>query len=116
MPTQEPILFTVLGGYLGSGKTTLLNHILRHSDGHRLAVIVNDFGSISIDATLIQTCDSDAVTLANGCICCSISAGFAEALTALRRRPKTTESREVRGVEFWRGRFRRGRVACRLPG
>ena len=91
MPTQQPIPFTILGGYLGSGKTTLLNHALRQSDDHRLAVIVNDFGSISIDASLIRSRDGDAVTLVNGCICCSISAGFAEALTALSRRSAPPE-------------------------
>jgi G3E family GTPase len=79
----HPILFTVLGGYLGAGKTTLLNHVLQNSDGRRLAVIVNDFGSINIDASLIATRGNDMMTLANGCICCSISGGFAEALTAL---------------------------------
>jgi len=82
----EPIQLTVLGGYLGAGKTTLLNHILRHAGGRRLAVIVNDFGSINIDARLIERHDGETLTLANGCICCSISAGFAEVLTALSRR------------------------------
>lgn len=91
MSTQQPIPFTVLGGYLGSGKTTLLNHALRQSDDHCLAVIVNDFGSISIDASLIHSRVGDAVTLVNGCICCSISAGFAEALTALSRRSPPPE-------------------------
>ena len=80
---QHPILFTVLGGYLGSGKTTLLNHVLQNSQGRRLAVIVNDFCSIAIDASLIATRGTDMMTLANGCICCSISGGFAEALVAL---------------------------------
>ena len=83
---SPPILFTVLGGYLGSGKTTLLNHVLRHGGGERLAVIVNDFGSINIDASLIETRDSDMLTLANGCVCCTISAGLAEALSALSQR------------------------------
>ena len=80
---DHSILFTVLGGYLGSGKTTVLNHVLQNSESRRLAVIVNDFGSINIDASLIATRGNDMMTLANGCICCSISGGFAEALVAL---------------------------------
>jgi G3E family GTPase len=86
-----PILLTVLGGYLGAGKTTLLNHVLRQADGRRLVVIVNDFGSINIDASLVESRTGDTLTLANGCICCSISAGFAEALTGLARRTPAPE-------------------------
>lgn len=82
---SPPIPFTVLGGYLGSGKTTVLNHVLRQAGGRRIGVIVNDFGAINIDASLIESRGNDVLSLANGCVCCSISAGFAEALTAMSR-------------------------------
>ena len=49
----DPIPITVIGGYLGSGKTTLLNHLLRNGFRRRIAVLVNDFGSIGIDGDLI---------------------------------------------------------------
>ena len=39
------IEFTVIGGYLGAGKTTLLNHLLRHNDGVRVGLLINDFGA-----------------------------------------------------------------------
>ena len=78
------IPLTVIGGYLGAGKTTLLNHILRHSQGQRLAVIVNDFGSINIDADLIENQDEEVISLANGCICCTLVDGFAATLSNLR--------------------------------
>ena len=79
----KPIAVTVVGGYLGAGKTTLVNHVLRCSDEH-IAVIVNDFGEISIDEDLIVAADSDKLTLANGCICCSLADGFAAALMQVR--------------------------------
>ncbi len=77
---------TIIGGYLGAGKTTLLNHLLRHNDGQRLAVLVNDFGDINIDADLITSHDGETMQLANGCICCSMADGFLQALGQLRTR------------------------------
>ncbi len=79
----SPIAVTVVGGYLGAGKTTLVNYVLRSAD-ERIAVIVNDFGEISIDEDLIIAADSDKLTLANGCICCSLADGFATALMQVR--------------------------------
>ncbi len=82
MSTQR-LPMTVVGGYLGAGKTTLVNHVLRSTD-ERIAVIVNDFGEISIDEDLIVAADSDKLTLANGCICCTLADGFAAALMQIR--------------------------------
>lgn len=91
MSTLEPIPLTVIGGYLGAGKTTLLNHLLRHNAGRRLAVVVNDFGSINIDASLIAHHDGETVSLTNGCICCSLSDGFMTTLNKLIDRPDPPE-------------------------
>jgi G3E family GTPase len=69
-PPRVPV--TILTGFLGAGKTSLLNHILTGGHGKRIAVLVNDFGSVNIDAELIDNRDGDVVSLANGCICCSL--------------------------------------------
>src|SRR5271166_1015935 len=65
---------TVLTGFLGAGKTTLLNRILKGDHGLRVAVLVNDFGSINVDADLVVGVESggDVISLANGCVCCNI--------------------------------------------
>ena len=71
---------TTIGGYLGAGKTTLLNNVLSTNHGLRIAVLVNDFGAISIDEKLIVSRDGEIVSLANGCACCSIAGDLATAL------------------------------------
>jgi G3E family GTPase len=77
---------TIVGGYLGAGKTTLLNALLRDSHGARLAVIVNDFGSVNIDSALIANRSGETITLTNGCVCCSIGNSLALTLHDLAQR------------------------------
>ena len=75
--------FTVVGGFLGSGKTTLLNHLLSQSSGVRYAVLVNDFGKLNIDESLISKHSGRTVSLVNGCVCCSIANDFIETMIDL---------------------------------
>ena len=75
---QTPV--TVLSGYLGAGKTTLVNHLLRNAHGHRLAVLVNDFGDLPIDEDLIEADDDELISIAGGCICCSFGSDLSAAL------------------------------------
>jgi G3E family GTPase len=63
---------TVITGYLGAGKTTLLNRILSEKHDKNYAVIVNEFGEIGIDGSLVVGADEDIFEMSNGCICCSV--------------------------------------------
>jgi G3E family GTPase len=73
----------VVGGYLGAGKTTLVNRVLRGAAGRRIAVVVNDFGEIGIDADLIDSRDGDVLNLAGGCVCCAVGSDLVAGLMAL---------------------------------
>ncbi|MFC9767723.1 CobW family GTP-binding protein [Rhodococcus jostii] len=86
-----PIPVTILTGFLGAGKTTLLNQILSGDHGLRMAVLVNDFGSINIDAELIVGVESDVISLANGCICCTIRDDLVDTTMATINRPERPE-------------------------
>lgn len=81
MAAHAPVPVTVIVGFLGAGKTTLLKRLLEDPRGERLAVLVNDFGAINIDAALVETVGADRVALSNGCICCSIRDDLAESVT-----------------------------------
>ena len=74
--SKIPVPFTVVGGFLGSGKTTLLNHLLKMSSGVRFAILVNDFGDLNIDVSLIASHEGETISLTNGCICCNMVDGF----------------------------------------
>ncbi len=81
-----PIPVTVIGGYLGAGKTTLVNALLRQAGGARIAVLVNDFGDIAIDADLIEAREGDLLQLAGGCVCCSVGSDLVSTLMSLPAR------------------------------
>ncbi len=94
-PTKVPA--TVITGFLGAGKTTLLRHVLGNSGGKRIAVIVNEFGSLGIDGDTLRSCgipecrDEDIVELANGCLCCTVADDFLPTMEALLDRTDPPE-------------------------
>jgi G3E family GTPase len=85
------IPLTILTGFLGAGKTTLLNRILNGNHGLRVAVLVNDFGAVNVDAELIVGVEDDVISLANGCVCCSIRDDLVEAVARVLERPEHPE-------------------------
>src|SRR5262245_52316508 len=83
MSRLAPIPVTLVSGFLGAGKTTLLIRILTSDHGLRMAVMVNDFGAINIDSQLIVSQTQTTVSLANGCICCTVESDLIEQLGRL---------------------------------
>lgn len=81
---SDTLPMTIIAGYLGAGKTTLINQILRNANGKRLAVLVNEFGALPIDADLIEAQDEDLIALAGGCVCCSYGDDLMLALSKMR--------------------------------
>ena len=84
--SQTPIPVTVLSGFLGAGKTTLLRYLLRAEHGLKIAVIENEFAASGIDSQLLGDAPAQVVTLANGCVCCSIHGDLERALFLLLER------------------------------
>lgn len=93
MTDVAKIPVTVITGFLGSGKTTLIRHLMTHSKGRRLAVLVNEFGTVGVDGDILKSCADDncpaenIVELANGCICCTVADDFIPTIEALMAMP-----------------------------
>jgi cobalamin biosynthesis protein CobW len=80
---------TIVTGFLGAGKTSLVRHLMATASGHRLAIIVNEFGELGIDREVLLGCgdaacaEDDIVELANGCLCCTVADDFLPTLSRL---------------------------------
>lgn len=74
-----------IAGFLGSGKTTALMKIVDEltKRKHKVAIVVNDVGDISVDARFIEAHGLKAKEISGGCICCQIAGSFAETLAKL---------------------------------
>ena len=89
--TKTPV--TVITGFLGAGKTTLIRHLMQNPQGKRLAVLVNEFGTICVDVDILKSsadenCPAENIMeLSNGCICCTVADDFIPTLEKLMAMP-----------------------------
>jgi G3E family GTPase len=86
---KNSVPVTVITGFLGSGKTTVLNHLLRAPKLADTAVIINEFGEVSLDHLLIEQAIENAVLLKNGCICCTVRGDLLDTIDELFRKRST---------------------------
>lgn len=95
-PAKMPV--SVITGFLGSGKTTLLNKLLMQPEMANTAVIINEFGEVPLDGSLIGSRAGEVVTLANGCMCCVVGDDFESAMGNLYRGIDNAEGDSVRRI------------------
>ena len=78
---------TLITGYLGAGKTTLLRHVIENA-GQKMAVLMNEFGQISIDSAIVRGKNINMIELKGGCVCCSLTGEFEAALKEIKEKIK----------------------------
>lgn len=88
---RDLIPVNIITGFLGSGKTTLLQRLLASPKLASTAVLINEFGEVSLDHLMIDMVDRETVILESGCVCCTIRGDLADAIRELH-------SKRERGV------------------
>ena len=97
---RSPTPLTILTGFLGAGKTTLVSALLQHfgSTGQRIAIINNEASAADVEPSLVESSNvmsfGTLLTLANGCVCCSLTSDLISALNYLLAPPPASSAAE----------------------
>lgn len=89
---------SILTGFLGAGKSTLLNKLLRDPSMQDAAIIINEFGDVSIDHLLVESASEGIIQLADGCLCCTVRGDLIDTLAELMDRIQTKRVKSVNRV------------------
>jgi G3E family GTPase len=100
MNGSAPLDILIVTGPLGAGKTTVVNRLLKAevAAGRRVAVLINEFGAISVDGTLVDAERPELAgleNLVNGCVCCSLRDDVIATLQAWCDRPEAERPERV---------------------
>ncbi|WP_275784702.1 CobW family GTP-binding protein [Pararhizobium gei] len=89
---------SILTGFLGAGKTSLLNRLLKDPDLTDTAVIINEFGDVSLDHLLVEASSDGIIELSDGCLCCTVRGELVDTLADLMDRMQTGKIRPLKRV------------------
>lgn len=94
----DAVPVSILTGFLGAGKTSLLNRLLKAPDLKDTAVIINEFGDVSLDHLLVEASSDGVIELADGCVCCTVRGELVDTLADLMDRMQTGKIRPLQRV------------------
>jgi G3E family GTPase len=89
---------SILTGFLGAGKTSLLNRLLKDPDLTDTAVIINEFGDVSLDHLLVEASSDGIIELSDGCLCCTVRGELVDTLADLMDRMQTGKIKPLKRV------------------
>ncbi|MEK1927150.1 MAG: GTP-binding protein [Rhizobium giardinii] len=97
-PVLNAVPVSILTGFLGAGKTSLFNRLLKDPDLTDTAVIINEFGDVSLDHLLVEASSDGIIELSDGCLCCTVRGELVDTLADLMDRMQTGKIKPLKRV------------------